>query len=250
MKVLSIGNSFSQDAQKWLSQVAASAGEEILAVNLYIGGCPLVRHWNNFVSQAEDYDLEINGVFERKISVNEALALEKWDVITFQQASPYCGDYATYQPYLSYLHREVRKLCPEAKLFIHQTWSYDIDCRLDAYDNFHRSQFIMDKRSIDAYNQASRDTGLALIPCGDVVRYLRKNLPEFDYPHGGISINRDGFHLTLDYGRYAAAVTWFAFLTGRDPRDVSFVPVVEDKAADPQLLKKIGQAVYTVLHTI
>ena len=73
-------------------------------------------------------------------------------------------------------------------------------------------------------------------------------MPEFDYVHGGMSLNRDGFHLTYDYGRYAAGLTWYAFLTGKDPLEVSCIPVVEDKAADPALLKKIGQAVKTVLH--
>lgn len=248
MKILSIGNSFSQDSHKWLSQIAKSCGESIYAVNLYIPSCSLERHWNNFVSQAEDYDLEINGVRIRKISVNEALQLEKWDVITLQQASPQCGDYSTYQPYLADLYAQVTKACPDAKIYIHQTWSYEIDCSLEAYDNYGRSQRIMDERSIEAYAQASRDIGVPLIPCGDVVRYLRKNLPEFDHANGGMSINRDGFHLSYDYGRYAAGVTWYAFLTGKDPREVSFVPVVEEQAAKTELLKKIGQAVYTVLH--
>ena len=248
MKVLSIGNSFSQDAHKWLSQIAESTGENIYAVNLYIPSCSLERHWNNFVSQAEDYDLEINGVRIRKISVNEALQLEKWDVITLQQASPQCGDYSTYQPYLSKLWEQVKKACPDAKIYIHQTWSYEIDCTLEAYDNYGRSQSIMDQQSIEAYAQASRDIGVSLIPCGDVVRYLRKNLPEFDYTNGGMSINRDGFHLSCDYGRYAAGVTWYAFLTGKDPREVTFVPVVEEQAAKTELLNKICQAVYAVLH--
>lgn len=248
MKLLSIGNSFSMDAQKWLHQIAQSGGEDIDAVNLYIGGCSLEMHWNNFVSQAPRYELRINGEMQRMISVNEALKLEKWDVITLQQASPLCGDYRTYQPYLSYLDREVRCACPDAKIYIHQTWSYEVTCAQKGYDNFHRSQRIMDELSIAAYEQASSDTGAALIPCGDVIRYLRKNVPEFDYVHGGMSLNRDGFHLTYDYGRYAAGLTWYAFLTGKDPLGVSFVPVVEDQAADPELLKRIGQAVKTVLN--
>lgn len=249
MKILSIGNSFSHDAHVWLSQVAQSAGEELYAVNLYIGSCALERHWNNFVSRNPVYDLEINSVFDRKISLNEALTLEKWDVITLQQASPQCGDYTTYQPYLTYLYREVREACPWARFYIHQTWSYDTCCTLQAYNNYHRSQYIMDKRSVDAYDRASRDTGLPLIPCGDVIRYLRKNLPEFDYPNGGMSLNRDGFHLSLNYGRYAAALTWYAVLTGNDPRAVSFVPSVEGLTTNEELLRKIGQAVYTVVRS-
>ena len=121
MKLLSIGNSFSQDAQKWLHQIAESAGAEIHAVNLYIGGCPLVVHWNNFLSREPAYEMWINGEFERKISIHEALALEQWDVITFQQASTGSGDYSTFQPYLNYLYREVKAICPNAKYYIHQT---------------------------------------------------------------------------------------------------------------------------------
>ena len=243
MKLLSIGNSFSQDAQKWLHSIC----EDIHAVNLYIGGCPLVRHWNNYVSEEPAYEMWVNGVFERNISINEALTLEAWDVITFQQASPGSGDYTTFQPYLNYLYREVKRICPNARYYIHQTWSYEVDGKLAAFDKYLRSRYIMDKASIEAYNLASAETGLQLIPCGDLVRYIR-SMPEFDYPRGGKSINRDGFHLSFDYGRYAAGLMWYAFLTGGDPRKVDFVPVVNDVPADKALLEKLGQAVYAVLN--
>ena len=45
MKLLSIGNSFSVDAHRWLHDIAAAHGEEIYNVNLYIAGCSLKRHW-------------------------------------------------------------------------------------------------------------------------------------------------------------------------------------------------------------
>lgn len=247
MNILSIGNSFSQDAHKWLSRIAESAGAQIRAVNLYMGGCSLEQHWNNYVNRLPDYDLEVNGEYVKRISLNMALRAQQWDVITFQQASPKCGDYGTYQPFLSDLYRQVREICPDAKLFIHQTWSYEVDCALEAFDNYERRQCIMDAKLTAAYQQASQETGLSLIPCGDVIRYLRKTLPEFDYANGGLSLNRDGFHLSRTYGRYAAALTWYAFLTGGDPRAVSFVPDVEGETAEEVLLQKIGQAVYTVL---
>ena len=43
MNILSIGNSFSQDAQKWLHKLAAGNGVEMDTVNLYIGGCPQIQ---------------------------------------------------------------------------------------------------------------------------------------------------------------------------------------------------------------
>ena len=59
MKILSIGNSFSQDAHKWLYDVCKSAGKEIYSVNLYYGGCSLYSHWYFQVNGREEYDYEI-----------------------------------------------------------------------------------------------------------------------------------------------------------------------------------------------
>ena len=47
MKILSIGNSFSQDAHKWLHKLAKQNGCDLSTCNLYIGGCPLDRHFRN-----------------------------------------------------------------------------------------------------------------------------------------------------------------------------------------------------------
>jgi hypothetical protein len=41
MKILAIGNSFSDDATGWLHQIAKAGGVDLKAVSLCIGGCPL-----------------------------------------------------------------------------------------------------------------------------------------------------------------------------------------------------------------
>ena len=61
MNVLSIGNSFSQDAQRYLHQIAEVDGGNIQCVNLYIGGCPLSKHYQNMLSEERAYLLETNG---------------------------------------------------------------------------------------------------------------------------------------------------------------------------------------------
>ena len=55
MKILAIGNSFSEDSTRYLQQIAASAGEELFVRNLYIGGCSLNQHWSNMQSGAAAY---------------------------------------------------------------------------------------------------------------------------------------------------------------------------------------------------
>ena len=84
MKILSIGNSFSQDAQRWLHQCAASAGVELTCVNLCIGGCPIVRHWNNVQSDEPTYEYEVNGEYVRHAALLDTLREEEWDVVTVQ----------------------------------------------------------------------------------------------------------------------------------------------------------------------
>ena len=49
MKILSIGNGFSQDAQKYLHALARHNGVRAKAVNLYIGGCSLRTHYLNML---------------------------------------------------------------------------------------------------------------------------------------------------------------------------------------------------------
>ena len=61
MKILSIGNSFSQDAQRYLHNLAKFNGDNIKCVNLYIGGCPLRTHYINVLEDNKAYDFEFNG---------------------------------------------------------------------------------------------------------------------------------------------------------------------------------------------
>ena len=61
MKILSIGNSFSQDAQRYLHRLAKQDGTELKTVNLFIGGCSLQKHYLNMLDDNADYDFEFNG---------------------------------------------------------------------------------------------------------------------------------------------------------------------------------------------
>jgi hypothetical protein len=59
-KILSIGNSFSQDAQRYLHKTAKNEGVDTKCVNLYIGGCSLKRHYINILENNAEYDFEFN----------------------------------------------------------------------------------------------------------------------------------------------------------------------------------------------
>ena len=56
IKLLTIGNSFSQDAvEQYLYELADANGDTIIIGNMYIGGCSLERHYRYSMSNSADY---------------------------------------------------------------------------------------------------------------------------------------------------------------------------------------------------
>ena len=85
MRVLSISNSFGVDANRYLHQIARSAGVKLDVCTLYIGGCPLDLHYRNMLADKEAYDLYFNGFTTGfKTSICEALLSGRWDVVAIQ----------------------------------------------------------------------------------------------------------------------------------------------------------------------
>ena len=122
MKIISMGNSFSQDAQRWLKKLAEQNGIDLDCVNLFIGGCSLETHRNNTAGNKADYDFEPNGEGSMgKISVNDALSRDKYDIITLQQASGLSDRPQSYLPYFADIAAFAREKQPQAKLYFHQT---------------------------------------------------------------------------------------------------------------------------------
>lgn len=56
LKVLAIGNSFSEDAvEEHLSDLARAEGLTVVIGNMYIGGCSIERHVRNLRGDIADY---------------------------------------------------------------------------------------------------------------------------------------------------------------------------------------------------
>ena len=248
MKLLSIGNSFSVDAHHYLHDLAKSGGVNIECYNLYIGGCYLKRHWENYMNKSEDYELFINGIKERMISINEALEMEKWDIITLQQASGSSTKWETYEPYLGNLYAVIEVLCPDATVYIHKTWAYEELKYRDLFTgNLTENQALMYEQLSDCYERAAENIGVEIIPAGTVIQYLRDNTEEFKPKPDGLFLTCDGFHLSIIYGRYAAALTWYSKLTGRRPHTAKLVPEFGEDRGDEKILGVIKDSVEKVL---
>ena len=216
MKILSIGNSFSQDAQRYLQRLAKHDGVNFKTVNLYIGGCSLRTHYLNMLDDVATYDFEFNGEKTGlKVSIREALASDNWDVITLQQASGFSGVFESYSPYIEELAKYVRKYCPHSKILIHETWAYENGSdKLKNLNLFNSSDEMLSALKISYEKAAELICADGIIPCGDAMMKATKM--------GIEKIHRDTFHASLALGRYAIALVWLKALFGVSPCGNSF----------------------------
>ncbi len=250
MKILAIGNSFSEDSVYYLHQIAAADGVDVKVVNLFIGGCSLEHHWKNIRTEAKEYQYQLNGVpQDRYVSVQEALDEEDWDYITTQQSSHDSGWEDTYEPFLHQIIAYLREKKPQAKILLNETWAYEIDSDHDCFPRYNCNQQEMYQRLSAAYRKAARENGVRMIPCGDVIQKLR-TLLAFDYAQGGLSLCRDGFHMNCLYGRYALAATWYMMLCGGKIKDNSYIPrtdLLPGEVADAEKITAIKEVVTEIV---
>lgn len=225
VKILAIGNSFSQDAaESYVDDLAKADGVQLIIANMYIGGCRLETHWKNAErdSAAYSYRKIINGdttvVAKQKLSA--AIQDEDWDYITFQQASPYSGLIDSYFPYLtnllSYTKQHVNN--PDVQFAFHQTWAYAADSKQSAFKNYNNDQLKMYQAIMHAVEVAVKNAGIKIvIPSGTAIQNGRTSVI-------GDNFCRDGYHLSLGVGRFTAACTWYETLLKRNVMKNSFIP--------------------------
>lgn len=240
MKILAIGNSFSEDASAYIHQMAVAAGKNVDITNLYIGGCPLELHCQN-IETGGTYNYQHNGIkTDRMITIQEALELCQWDVIVTQQASHDSGWICTYEPFLGLLTDFIRQKAPNAKLYLQETWAYEHGSTHSKFMRYNRNQQLMYNKLHECYTTMADKYHMGLIPSGTVIQKLR-GVAEFNVPEGGLSLCRDGFHMSFGYGRYTLACVWLKTLLGIELADVNYMPesACLQESPDPELLRKI-----------
>lgn len=235
IKILSIGNSFSQDSAEWLYDIADSAGVKVVIGNLYISGCSLKTHWKNASSNSAIYNYDkwtSTTVASSNLQTMESAILdEDWDYITLQQFSGDSGLYDTFQPYLnnlvSYIERQSTN--KDVKLALNMTWSYATNSTHVSFPIYNKDQLFMYYKIAEAYKKASADSGIdIIIPCGTAVQNGRTNI---HLNSVGNELTNDGYHLNLGIGRYIAGLTYFETLIVNNSKmdkdmfnDVTFFP--------------------------
>lgn len=214
VKILAVGNSFSQDAiEQNLYELAAADGIDLVIGDAYIGGCSIERHLDNSRTGKDAYAYRkiVDGkrTEYKNRSLESILKDEAWDYVSFQQVSSLAGKYVTYEVDLPALVAYVRGIVPvKAKFLLHQTWAYAYDSDHSGFANYGRDQMTMYRAICDAVQKASSLVKIkTVIPSGTAIQNARTSFL-------GDRLCRDGYHLDLLYGRYTAACTWYEKLFG------------------------------------
>lgn len=234
IKILAIGNSFSQDAiETYLYELADAEDIKVIIGNLYIGGASLDLHWNNAKDNKEAYQyrkIDLHGYKTNtpKTSISTALADEDWDYISFQQVSSFSGIFHSYVNPLPLLFDYVKERTTnsDVKYILHQTWAYSEDSDHKRFINYNHDQMTMYKAIVNSVQRARYLAPIDIIvPAGTAIQNGRTSFI-------GDNFCRDGYHLDINIGRYTAACTWFEAIFKKNVIGNSFKPKdISDKEA-------------------
>jgi hypothetical protein len=265
LRLFLIGNSFSQNATRYLPKLAAEGGHPLKIGRAELGGCSLQRHWE-IAEAAENNPNDPKGKAYNGKSLRELLSTGVWDVVTIQQNSMNSGDVATYQPYAKKLYDLVRSIQPNARIVMHQTWAYRTDAKKftqTAEKQFAVSAKDMWEKSRAAYQTVSKDLGIPLIPVGDAFWKINSgketafkpnlnavidnpvypNLPKQQHSlHVGYKWNKDqtlGFDANHanEAGCFLGGLVWYSFLFKESPVKLQFRPDEVDELFSNHLRK-------------
>lgn len=220
LKILAIGNSFTVDAvQDDLVPLALADSTDIVVGYPYKGGTMLEMHYKWLQADTGVYNYRRaepgKPVSRRKhTTLRQAAADDDWDIIMIQ--TNHSGTAGYRDNYLPYVHPIVDSVKaymarPDSlRLGLYMTWAYDADSNYKHFSLYGNDQQRMYHTITADAPKIAQGAGFDfLIPAGTAIQNLRTA-----QAFSG-RMNRDGYHMNLDHGRYTVACTWYEILTGR-----------------------------------
>lgn len=245
LRILAIGNSFSEDATTYLGEIASNLGvEEVIIGNLYIGGASLETHWNSIKNRTSSYTYYkySNNQWENKGAKSLVVGLldEPWDIISMQQVSGLSGIEESLQPYLDDILDYVNETKLTESTFVwHQTWAYAQNSNHSDFPRYEKDQTLMYHSIMDVSQNyiLKHDAFTRIIPAGTAIQNLRNT-------EIGDNLTRDGYHLNV-YGRYVAGLMWFKSLTGLSIDELTYRPTNVTEQQMNLAIEAVNQAYQT-----
>ncbi len=269
IRILAIGNSYSNNATQYTEFIAESLEEELNVefYSLYYAGCSLAQHVKYYTENSQVYELyrkgtSLYGGSTSPITMQDAFDLYDYDYVTVQQAPGRASTFSTYwseaNPYLTQLQDIIEQNEPQAQIKVHQTWSFSHYCAIgnDPYYTDRRwdNTKLMFADIKESYELAAAKLGLTnadIIPVGTAIQLAKDEFGYGDlYNESGVGRMENGAlyedaisHLNAR-SRYMAACVWLEYFFGVDCRTATYVPTALD-AADCTVLRSIAHETVT-----
>lgn len=247
LKVLTIGNSFSENTSVYASEIARSNGKDLTFGYLKFPSCTIEMHYTAAVENRAVFKFDVtfpDGTHDTAAqkaaassfddvdgggaTVEYALNYCDWDVIVFQQESS-SSRYASTFEKLGDLIAYVQAKAPNARLAIHEVWRWG---------DWNADQFALIQANTRA---AAAQYQLEYIPTGTAFEYARTALGS-----DTIVNDNDGHHQHANaYGQYIAGSCYVAALFGVPVSEDTFTshPYVNDNRQVAVLTKAANDAV-------
>ena len=244
LKILCIGNSFSEDTTAHLAEIALYSGfSKIKVANLYRGGCSINRHCLHAEQDLPVYRYDVNegngwsNTLNHRIS--DAIKSDDWDWISIQHGT---GDKSRYTELSSYeklpwLIDYIKNLAPrKTKIAFNMTWVGESDFPHEEIQYYGGDQLLIYEKIAKLTKEHILTLrGIDVVsPTGTAIQNART---------GGIgSLTRDGYHLSLGAGRYIAGMTFLKALTGADTSNIHW-PDNESDDAKKVAIEAVNNAI-------
>ncbi len=241
LKILTVGNSFSDDTMEYVGKIASSMNVEFVLGNLYIGGCAIDQHELNLVYDyaAYEYRTYENGQWKTQNNyvMRDALKATNWDFISFQQASGYSGRGDSFVMLNSLLTQVRQAVGANPKFVWNMTWAYQGNSTHNDFAHYDKDQTKMYNAIVNVVKgKVQTNKKFALIsPTGTAIQNARTS-------YLGDTLTRDGYHLNLVYGRYIAGLTFFSALTGLDISEIEYAPSGIDENLKEVCIESVNNA--------
>ena len=226
LKVLAIGNSFTNNATEYLFDIAVAEGfTDVTVGRLFIGSCTLQMHADNAANDAPKYIYykTTTGLWDKteNATLLQGLQDEQWDIIVLHQNSGRSGQPETFDGHLERLVDYVNqnKTNPDALLVWHMAWAYQSDSTQSVFAEYGKNQQVMYDAITSVAQQKilPNDAFCALIPAGTAIQNARTS-------SFGDTLTSDGYHLNK-MGKVIAAYTWYAIFAGKTLDKISLTHV-------------------------
>lgn len=255
LRILAVGNSFTNDTMAYAAQIAHSAGYNVTVGVLWESGSSLEEHVNYIERNSPVYKYEkfsrssgYNGVERSGVAPNTAFSDEKWDLVFLQQVSYLNGDAdslldADGNSYITQMISLIRDRVNNSSLSFSwlMGWAYARDFEGTSFVQMYQgSQDVMYRKIAAATKNTVWSSGQldSIIPVGTAIQNVRSS-------YIGDNLNRDGKHLTYSLGRYAAGLT-VASSIGINISKVTYFPsgsAVVSSLHKPMLVQAVKNAV-------